>query len=90
MKAIREGMVSAESIPEYFDLQVSSTQETNGSKPEQLEGIGKRAVLFSQEHLWIVMIELDEGFVYLSVSPTDITRARVEALAKSVAAHAKK
>jgi hypothetical protein len=90
LQAIREGMVSAESIPEYFDLQVSSKREQSGSEPEKLEGIGKRAVLFTEEHLWIVMIELEEGFAHLSISPTDVVRSRVEALAKAVASHAKK
>ncbi|HVE70112.1 MAG TPA: hypothetical protein VNI54_01990 [Thermoanaerobaculia bacterium] len=85
LKAIREGMVSAESIPEYFDLQVASKREAGGGEPQKLDGIGKRAVLFSEEHLWIVMIELAEGFAHLAISPTDVTRAQVEATAKAVA-----
>jgi hypothetical protein len=89
LQAIREGMISAESIPEYFDLQASSREEQFAAKPEKLEGIGERAVLFYEENLWIVMIELKEGFAHLSISPTDITRAQVEATAKAVAAHAK-
>lgn len=90
LQAIREGMISAESIPEYFDLQVSSTKETSGTEPEKLEGIGKRAVLFSDDGLWVVMIELNEGFAHVALSPGDITRAQVEAVAKAVASHAKK
>ncbi|MEO8380283.1 MAG: hypothetical protein ABI779_11520 [Acidobacteriota bacterium] len=87
LKAIREGMVSAESIPEYFDLQVSSTQEQSGVAPRKLAGVGKRAVLFSEEALWIVMIELEEGFAHLAISPTDVTRTQVEAMAKAVSSH---
>jgi hypothetical protein len=85
MQAIREGMVSAESIPEYFDLQVSSKKEQSGAEPQALEGIGKRAALFSEDHLWIVMIELEEGFAHLAISPGDVTRAQVEAMAKAAA-----
>jgi hypothetical protein len=89
MKAIREGMISAESIPEYFDLQVSSKKEVSGVEPEALEGVGKRAVLFSEENLWIVMIELEKGFVHLAISPGDVTRAQVEAMARAVDSRAK-
>jgi hypothetical protein len=89
LQAIREGMVSAESIPEYFDLQVSSKQEEVGAEPAKLEGIGKRAVLFSEEYLWIVMIELEDGFAHLGLSATDITRAQVETMAKAVDSRAK-
>jgi hypothetical protein len=89
MKAIREGMISADSIPEYFDLQVSSTKEVKGVEPEVLEGVGKRAVVFSEESLWIVMIELEKGFVHLAISPGDVTRAQVEAMAKAVDSRAK-
>jgi len=84
MEAIREGMISAESIPEYFDMHVSSHRDTTGGEPQQLEGIGKRAVLFTEDHLWIVMIELETGFGHLSLSPGDITREQVEAVAKQV------
>ena len=91
LKAMKEpGPMTAESIPEYFDLQVASKKESDGKEPETLEEIGKRAVLFSEEGLWIVMIELEEGFAHLAVSPSDVTRAQIEALAKAVAAHAKK
>jgi len=89
LKAIREGMVSAESIPEYFDLQVSSTQEQSGVEPQKLTDIGKRAVLFADEALWVVMIELEEGFAHLSISPNDVARAQVEALAKAMASRTK-
>ncbi len=89
LKAIREGMISADSIPEYFDLQVSSKQDSSGTGPQALDGIGKRAVLFSEEGLWIVMIELEEGFVHLAISPSDVTRAQVVAVAKAVDSHAK-
>jgi hypothetical protein len=89
LKAMREGMMSAESIPEYFDLHVSSKQEQSGVKPQKLDGIGKRAVLFSEEVLWIVMIELEEGFAHLAISPADVTRAQVEVLAKAVSSRAK-
>jgi hypothetical protein len=89
LKAIREGMISAESIPEYFDLQVSSTRDTSGTEPQKLDGIGKRAVLFSEEGLWIVMIELEKGFVHLSISPSDVSRTRVVAVAKAIVSHAK-
>ncbi|MDP9194030.1 MAG: DUF3558 domain-containing protein [Acidobacteriota bacterium] len=90
LKAIREGMVSAESIPEYFDLQVSSTQERSGVEPQELAEVGKRAVLFSEEALWIVMIELEEGFAHLAISPGDVARAQVEAMAKAVDSRANK
>lgn len=90
LKAIREGMVSAESIPEYFDLQVSSTQEQSGVEPQELAEVGKRAVLFSEEGLWIVMIELEEGFAHLAISPGDVARAQVEAMAKAVGSRANK
>lgn len=89
LKAIREGMISAESIPEYFDLQVSSKREESGVEPQKLEGIGKRAVLFSEEGLWIVMIELEEGFAHLAISPSDVARSQVEAVAKAVKSRAK-
>lgn len=89
LQAIREGMISAESIPEYFDLQVSSKQDTSGTEPQKLDGIGKRAVLFSEEGLWIVMIELEKGFVHLAISPSDIARAQVVAVAKAIDSHAK-
>lgn len=89
LKAIREGMISAESIPEYFDLQVSSKKDESGAEPETLDGVGKRAVLFSEENLWIVMIELEEGFAHLAISPTDVARAKVEKMAKAVATRAK-
>jgi hypothetical protein len=89
LKAIREGMISAESIPEYFDLQVSSKRDEIGAEPDKLDGVGKRVVLFSEEHLWILMIELEEGFAHLAISPTDVARARVEALAKAAASRAK-
>ena len=89
-QAIREGMISAETIPEYFDLQVSSKRDQSGAEPEKLEGIGKRAVLFTEEWLWIVMIELEEGFAHLSVSPTDIGRAKLDALAKAATTRKKK
>ena len=90
LKAIREGMVSAESIPEYFDLQVSSKQDESGAEPQKLDGVGKRAVLFSEDVLAIVMIELEEGFAHLTISPGDVTRAQVEEMAKAVASRAKK
>lgn len=89
LKAIREGMVSAESIPEYFDLQVSSRREEFGVEPQKLDGAGRRAVLFSEEHLWIVMIELQEGFAHLAISPSDVARSQVEAMARSIGSHAK-
>lgn len=84
LKAIREGMVSAESIPAYFDLQVSSKQSESGVEHHSIDGVGKRAVLFSEEGLWIVMIELEEGFAHLSISPNDVTRTQVERVAKAV------
>jgi hypothetical protein len=87
MEAIRDGMISAESIPQYFDMHVSSHRDTTGVEPEKLEGIGKRAVLFTEDHLWIVMIELETGFGHLSLSPGDITRQQVEAVAKQVRRH---
>lgn len=86
MKAIREGGTSAETIPEYFDLEVASKRDEIKAEPEKLEGIGKRAALFSEEYLWIVMIELEDGFAHLAISPADVTRAQVEALAKAAAA----
>lgn len=89
LKAIREGMVSAESIPEYFDLQVSSKKGESGAEPQTLDGVGKRAVVFSEEHLWIVMIELEEGFAHLAISPSDVTRGQLEAMARAVASRAK-
>lgn len=89
LKAIREGMISAQSIPEYFDLQVSSKREEGGAKPQELDGVGKRAVLFSEEGLWIVMIELKEGFAHLAISPSDVPRAQVESMAKAVGSRAK-
>jgi hypothetical protein len=87
-QAIREGMISAESIPEYFDLQVSSRRDQFHAEPQELVGVGKRAVVFTEEHLWIVMIELEEGFVHLALSPGDITREQVEKVAKAVRLHA--
>ena len=84
LKAIREGMISAESIPEYFDLQVSSKREQLGAEPQKLDGVGKRAVLFSEEGLWIAMIELEEGFAHLAISPSDIPGAQVKSMAKAV------
>jgi hypothetical protein len=90
MKAIREGMMSAESIPEYFDLQVASTREQGGKEPVKLEGYGKRAVLFSDEYLLVVMMEMEKGFVHLALSASDITRKQIEALAKAVASREKK
>ena len=89
LEAMREGPMTAESIPEYFDLQVSTKQGELGTEPATLEGIGKRAVLFSEEHLWIVMIELEEAFVHFSVSPTDITREQVETMARAAASQAR-
>jgi hypothetical protein len=89
-KAMREGAISAESIPEYFDLQVASKRGESGAEPEKLDGVGKRAVLFTEEWLWIVMIELEEGFGHLSISPTDVGRAKLEALAKAVRKREKK
>lgn len=83
-QAMREGMISAESIPEYFDLQVSSHRDTTSSEPQELAGVGKRAVVFSEEQLWIVMIELEDGFGHLALSPGDVTREQVEAVAKAV------
>jgi hypothetical protein len=84
LKAIREGMVSAESVSDYFDLQLSSTRDVSGTEPQKLDCCGKRAVLFSEKELWVVMIELEKGFVHLAVSPGDVTRAKVEALARAV------
>ena len=89
LKAIREGMISAQSIPEYFDLQVSAKREERGAEPQELDGVGNRAVLFSEEGLWIVMIELEEGFAHLAISPSDVARAQVESLAKAVGSRAK-
>jgi len=91
LRAMREpGPMTAESIPEYFDLQVASKKEQDGKEPETLDGIGKRAVLFTEDVLAIVMIELEEGFVHLSISPNEVPRAQVEALAKAVTARAKR
>lgn len=84
-EAMREGPITAESIPEYFDLQVAAKKDESGAEPQKLDGVGKRAVLFSEEYLWIVMIELEEGFAHLAISPTDITREQVEKLAKAAA-----
>ncbi len=84
LEAIREAMVSAESIPEYFDLQVSSKREESGAEPQNLDGVGERAVVFSEEGLWIVMIELEEGFAHLAISPSDVARSQVEAMARAV------
>ena len=90
LKAMREpGAMSAESIPEYFDLQVASKKEQDGSEPEKLEGIGKRAVLFTEDVLAIVMVELEEGFMHLSISPNEVTRAQLEALAKAATSRGK-
>lgn len=88
-QAIREGMISAESIPEYFDLQVSSHRDTTSVEPEKLDGVGKRAVLFAEDGLWIVMIELEEGFGHLALSPGDVTREQVLAVARGVRSHAR-
>ena len=90
MQAIREGMMPAESVREYFDSQVGSKTEQDQIEPLELDGIGERAVLFSEEHLWIVMIELEDGFAHLGISPGDITRSQVEAIAKAVSARAKR
>ena len=84
MEAIRDGMISAESIPEFFDLNVTSHRDTAGVEPQKVAGIGKRAVLFEEDGLWIVMIELETGFGHLALSPGDVTRAQVEAVGKSV------
>ena len=89
LQAMREGMISAQSIPEYFDLQVSSKREERGAEPQELDGVGKRAVLFSEEGLWIVMIELEQGFAHLAISPSDVTRAQVESMAKAVGSRKK-
>lgn len=90
MKAIREGMVSAESVPEFFDLQVSSKRDVLGVEPVKLEGYGSRAVLFSEGVLWTVMIEMKEGFVHLGVTPGDVKQASVEKLAKAISSRLKK
>ena len=90
LKAIREGMVSAETVREYFDLQVASTRETSGQEPETFKGCAKRAVLFTEEHLWTMMIEMEDVFVHLSVSPTDVGRAKMDAVAKAVCSRAKR
>lgn len=89
LKAMQDGPLAAATIPEYFDNQVASKKESDGKEPKTLEGIGKRAVMFTEEYLAIVMIELEEGFAHLSISPADDT-AQLEALAKAVAAHEKK
>lgn len=90
MKAIREGMMSAQSIPEYFDLQVASTREQGGKEPQKLEGYGKRAVLFSDEYLLVAMMEMDKGFVHLALTAGSVKREQIEALAKAVASRDKK
>jgi hypothetical protein len=90
MKAIREGMMSAESVPEYFDLQVASTREQGGKEPVALEGYGRRAVLFSDQYLLVVMMEMEKGFVHLALSASDVKREQIEALARAVASREKK
>jgi hypothetical protein len=90
MKAIREGMVPAESISEYFDREVASKKEEGGSESQTLDGIGKRAVLFTEENLSIVMIELEEGFAHLAISPNGVVnRDQLVAMAKAAASRAK-
>ena len=91
LEAMREpGPMSAESIPEYFDLQVASKKEQDGKDAVELERIGKRAAMFSEDVLTIVMIELEEGFVHLAITPSEFKREQVEALAKAAASRGSK
>lgn len=90
MKAIREGMVSAESVPEFFDLQVSSKRDQAGADPEKLDSYGRRVVLFTEDTQWTVMIEGENAFVHLSISPGDVTRSQVDKVVEAVVARLKK
>ncbi|HVR30474.1 MAG TPA: hypothetical protein VMS86_13185, partial [Thermoanaerobaculia bacterium] len=42
LKAIQEGMISAETVAEFFDMNVRSTEDVGGSKGQAIKGIGVR------------------------------------------------
>lgn len=81
--AIHNGMISAESVAEYFDMNVRSTEEVGGLKGKPLQGIGVRAVLFSTPERPTIMIETKKGFA--EVASAGLTEKQLEAVAKAVA-----
>jgi hypothetical protein len=83
LEAIREAMVSAGSVSDFFDMNVSSTTDRGGVAPEMLKDVGVRAALFSESEAQFVYIETVEGFVHLSA--IGATRAQIEELARAVA-----
>lgn len=90
IKAIREGMISAESIPEFFDLSLATMRDGGGGEPQKLTGIGKRAVLFANEENWTVLIETDEGFAQVSVTSSGVEREQAVAVGKVAASRSAK
>ncbi|HVS03701.1 MAG TPA: hypothetical protein VMT16_13100, partial [Thermoanaerobaculia bacterium] len=84
LKAIQEGMISAETVAEFFDMNVRSTEDVGGSKGQAIKGIGVRAVLFTEPERLRMFVETKKGFV--EVAATGLTAKQLEAVAKAVAA----
>jgi hypothetical protein len=83
--AIREGMVSAESIPEFFDMMVRSHEEVGGVKGTKLEGIGVRSFFWEgEERTATIYAEMQIGFA--EIIGKGLTRPQLEAVAKAAAA----
>ena len=83
LEAIREGMISAETVKEFFDMNVRSTEDV-GSKGQAVKGIGVRAVLFTEPERLRMFVEMKKGFV--EVATTGLTAKQIEAVAAAVAA----
>ena len=81
--AIREGMISAESIPEFFDMMVRSKEEVDGEQGTKIQGVGVRSVLWEGAELSTVYVEAQIGFA--EVLAKGLTRAQLEAVGKAVA-----
>lgn len=84
LKAIQEGMISAETVAAFFDMNVRSTEDVGGSKGQAMKGIGVRAVLFTESERLRMFVETKKGFV--EVAATGLTAKQLEAVASAVAA----
>jgi hypothetical protein len=84
LRAIQEGMISAESIPAYYDMNVRSTEETLETKGTPVKGVGVRAVLFDNPEVLRMMIETKKGFAEISAS--GLSAKEMEAVGRAAVA----
>ena len=84
LHAIREGMISAETVLEFYEMSVRSREDVTGQKGQVLKNVGVRAALFREPEPMTALVAMKDGFA--EIAAVGLTAGQLEAVAKAVAA----